>query len=104
MLHYSNQHFEPSRAVLSGEDWRRAPFLKAMEQYLHTKNHVVEAKYVETIIRTSRLCSGDTGLLPDQVQEALGKLTNHFRGFGPKEFSMPQTYDGARELIKTFFF
>lgn len=104
MLHQTHRHFEPARAVRMTDDWQRLPFLNAVEKYNRAQSDTEKAKHVEAIIRTSRIVSGDAGLLPDDIQSALIELTRHFRSFGPKEFTAPATYSEARELLQAFFF
>lgn len=104
MLQHAHRHFEPARTVRMTDDWQRLPFINAVEKYNRAVSDAEKAKHVEAIIRTSRIVSNDSGLLPDDIKSALIELTRHFRNFGPKELSVPTTYREARELLQAFFF
>ncbi len=104
MLQICNESYETARLAQMAEDWHRVPFIDAVLSYAESNDRTRRVHLVETIVRTSRALTNDSGVLPKNVQEGLMELIQYFRAFGPTEIAVPTTYDGAREVIKTYFF
>ena len=104
MLQLCNESFETARLLEMAEDEHRLQFKEAVRSYANAENGSQRVRLVETIVRTSRAVTNDSGALPDDVRDGLLQLIQYFRAFGPTEIVLPTTYGAAREVIKTYFF
>lgn len=101
---HCNEHYETARLIQVAEDEPRLPFINAVRKHSAAQSLNEKAKLVEVIVRTSRTVTGDSGVLPEDIQQGLMLLIEQFRDFGPPVVSVPVTYGDARSLIQTFFF
>jgi hypothetical protein len=105
MMLQRNESYETARLIQVLEDEPRMPFLDAVRAYADTEDSNRKVRLVETIIRTSRTLTGDPGIMPEEIQDALATLMERYKCFGPVNMGYaPKTYGEARNMIAACFF